>query len=419
MTPTDSPAVGTSRRILLCPGGTRGDVQPVAALALRLQAAGHRVLMATAPNYGGWMERLGIPFHAIGHDVQEFFTAHPNGSDGRPIATARMLSVAMQRYLPEQFEGLMALGGDFDLVIGASIQMAGPSIAEHFGVPYRWACFCPQAFPSDRYPPFMIPHQNMPRLVNRMLWSLKMSVGNWGAVGLFNRQRARIGLGPIRVVRSHLMGNRPLLASAPELAETSPEVAAQVVQTGFWHHEEAGAVLPGEVERFLQAGPKPVYIGFGSMSDPNPARSTATLREALRRTGLRAIVYRGWAGLGENLSDENLLVTGDTPHPLLFPRCAAVVHHGGAGTTHTAARAGVPQVIVPHLLDQFYWGHQLWLRGLAPKPLRKSKLSPENFSAALLTATQDQGIAERAAETGARLRAVDGVAVAVENLLAR
>ncbi len=419
MTPTEFTAVGTSRRILLCPGGTRGDVQPVAALGLRLQAAGHRVLMATSSNYGDWMKRLGIPFHAIGHDIQEFITTHPHGSDGRPVATARVLGKAMLRALPEQFKDLMALGGDFDLIVGASIQLAGPSMAEHFGIPYRWACFCPQVFPSDRYPPFMFPQQNMPHWVNGMLWSMKISAGNWVAVGLFNRQRARIGLGPIRSVRRHMMGHRPLLASAPELGETPPEVAAQVVQTGFWDHVEAGAVLSGEVERFLHAGPKPVYIGFGSMGDPNPARSTATLREALRRTRLRAIVYRGWAGLGENLNEENLLVTGDTPHPLLFPRCAAIVHHGGAGTTHTAARAGVPQVIVPHLLDQFYWGHQLWLRGLAPQPLRKSRLSPENFAAALLTATQDPRIAERAEETGTRLRQIDGVAVAVKDLLAR
>ena len=419
MPPTKSPPAGASRRILLCPGGTRGDVQPVVALALRLQAAGHRVLIAAAPNFAGWIERQGIPFHGVGHDVQTFMLANSHGSDGRPIATAHMLALVMRRSVVEQFTGLMELGGDFDLMVGASIQMAGPSVAEHFGIPYRWAFFCPQTFPSDVYPPFIFPRQTWPRFLNRTLWNLQTHVGNWRMLGGLNRQRARIGLGPIHDMRSHLMGSRPFLASSPELAETPPEVAAQVVQTGFWHYDEPGGQLPPEVERFLAAGPKPVYIGFGSMGDPNPARSTAILREALRRTVLRAIVYRGWAGLGENLSDENLLVTGDTPHPLLFPRCAAVVHHGGAGTTHTAARAGVPQVIVPHLLDQFYWGHHLWQRGLAPQPLRKSKLSPENFATALLTATQDGRIAERAAETGVRLRAVDGVAVALEDLLAQ
>lgn len=417
MLPTKSAQAGAPRRILLCPGGTRGDVQPVVALALRLQAAGHKVLIAAAPNFADWTKRQGIPFHPVGHDVQEFMVAHSKGSDGRPVTTTRMLALVMRRSVSEQFPGLMELGGDFDLMVGASIQMAGPSVAEHFGIPYRWAFFCPQSFPSDRHPPFIFPHQTMPRFLNRMLWTLQTHLGNWRMLGDVNRQRARIGLGPVHDMRSHLMGHRPFLASSPELAETPPEVAAQVVQTGFWHHEEPGARLPEPVDRFLGGGPKPVYIGFGSMGDPNPARSTATLREALRRTGLRAIVYRGWAGLGENLQEENLLVTGDTPHPLLFPRCAAVVHHGGAGTTHTAARAGVPQVIVPHLLDQFYWGHHLWQRGLAPKPLRKSRLSAGNFAAALLRATQDPSMAERAAETGTRLRQVDGVALAMQVLL--
>ena len=131
----------------------------------------------------------------------------------------------------------------------------------------------------------------------------------------------------------------------------------------------------------------------------------------------RAFFVDGWAGLGSDGSDENVLVTDETPHPLLFPRCATIVHHGGAGTTHTAARAGVPQVVIPHLLDQFYWGHQLWLRGLAPKPMRKSWLSAKNFATALRVATQDPHMAERAAETGVRLRRVDGVAVAMQDLL--
>src|SRR5207248_1968448 len=128
--------------------------------------------------------------------------------------------------------------------------------------------------------------------------------------------------------------------------------------TGSWQLDDTRPLDPG-LEQFLGAGETPVYIGFGSMVDPDPEGTNAIIAEAIERVGCRAIVSSGWAGLGQREPHPRIHVIGPTPHAALFPRVAAVVHHGGAGTTHAAALAGVPQVIVPHLLDQFGWAHRI------------------------------------------------------------
>ena len=176
--------------------------------------------------------------------------------------------------------------------------------------------------------------------------------------------------------------------------------------------------LPPKLESFLQAGPPPVFLGFGSMVDSDPAGTTRLLLDAVERVGCRAILARGWAGLGEGPLPESVYGAGPLPHASLFPRVAAVVHHGGAGTTTTVARSGVPQIIVPHLLDQHYWGHRTHLLGVAPPPLPRVKLTAERLAELISASLENELLTDRARELAERLCTGDPLERAVDSILA-
>ena len=178
----------------------------------------------------------------------------------------------------------------------------------------------------------------------------------FGAV--LNEERAKIGQGPVTSVQRYMFTDRPWLAADPLLGPAFPLTGMEVVQTGAWMISDE-APLPAELEEFLANGEPPIYLGFGSMRASD--QTARVLIEAARALGLRSILSQGWAGLmpGDTGPADDCLSIGDVDHAKLFPRMAAIVHHGGAGTTHTAARAGTPQVIIPHNYDQFYWAHRV------------------------------------------------------------
>ena len=171
--------------------------------------------------------------------------------------------------------------------------------------------------------------------------------------------------------------------------------------------ETDGAVvsLPAKLADFLDAGPPPLYIGFGSMTDPAPQASTALLLDAIERAGVRAVVSQGWAGLGGLPLPSHVQVVGAVDHSTLFRKVALVVHHGGAGTTTTAARAGVPQILVPHVLDQYHWAGRIQRLGVGPPPLRRRRLTADALAQSLRAVCDNEWLAENAARLGEGLRA--------------
>jgi vancomycin aglycone glucosyltransferase len=218
-----------------------------------------------------------------------------------------------------------------------------------------------------------------------------------------NRERAALGLAPTRDIYSLLLGKDPLLAAEERIAPIPPD--AQSVRCIGCLHPFDETPLPEKLEVFLDAGPPPVYIGFGSMTDPDPQRSTALLLDAIERAGVRAIVSEGWAGLGRVSLPSDVEVVGAVDHSTLFRRVAVVVHHGGAGTTTTAARSGVPQILVPHVLDQFHWAARIQRLGVGPPPLARRKLTADGLAHSLRAVCENEWLAENAAELGERLRA--------------
>ncbi len=195
--------------------------------------------------------------------------------------------------------------------------------------------------------------------------------------------------------------------------------------TGYWPLPPVSDWSPpADLAAFLDAGPPPVCIGFGSTPSEDPGALTATVLEAVRRAGVRAVLLSGWGGLvsagrseegaGPATDRDDVIVVDEVPHEWLFPRMAAVVHHGGAGTTGAAFRAGVPAVVVPFVVDQPFWGSRVEALGVGPRPVPRRGLTAAALADALRIAVGDRAMAERAAGLGRRIRAEDGVAAAVE-----
>jgi sterol 3beta-glucosyltransferase len=184
--------------------------------------------------------------------------------------------------------------------------------------------------------------------------------------------------------------------------------------TGYWFLDQDQTWQPpAELARFLDGGPPPVYIGFGSMVDQEAEEVTQIVRQALAQTGRRAMLHGGWSQLGAGQLPESILRLEWAPHDWLFPRMAAVVHHGGAGTTAAALRAGVPNVIVPYFADQPFWGSRIEALGVGPKPIPRQKLTAGRLAEAIEIAINDEEMRHRSADLAQKIRAEDGVATAV------
>jgi UDP:flavonoid glycosyltransferase YjiC (YdhE family) len=389
-------------RIALAVDGTRGDVHPMLALAEHFRDAGHSVVVCGPPDAASTCEERGFELRPMGVDVRHFLEKEANGIAQGSLAFALAGKRYFETTVARQFERLPDATRDADIILGAGLCFAGGSAAELHGIPYRLVSYCPVLLPSAEHPPFIIPSATTPRWLNRLLWRTVMPLFS-RLVGIeINRHRRRLGLAPRTDFYYSLLSERPILAANPILAPV-PEDCRVPVQTIPYLHARPGAPLPQKLESFLDAGTPPVYFGFGSMTDPNPDGTTAMILDAVQRAGCRAIVSTGWAGLGEGPLPETVFRAGPLDHQQLFPRTAAVVHHGGAGTTTTAARAGVPQVIVPHGVDQYYWAARMQALGVAPPALARNRLDVDALAETLAAVVDNEHLAERAAELGRRI----------------
>jgi len=181
--------------------------------------------------------------------------------------------------------------------------------------------------------------------------------------------------------------------------------------TGYWILEPNASWQPSpELVQFLEAGPPPVYIGFGSMAGKEPEAKARIVIEALAKAGQRGIIASGWGGLQASDLPDSIYMIDEAPHHWLFPRVSTVVHHGGAGTTAAGLYAGKPSIICPFIADQPFWGQRVHALGVGPAPIAQGKLTADNLAAAIQTATSDENMRSKAAALGEKLRAEDGVA---------
>ncbi|GAA0251537.1 hypothetical protein GCM10010492_59920 [Saccharothrix mutabilis subsp. mutabilis] len=268
--------------------------------------------------------------------------------------------------------GPVARDSKADVVVHAP-SVPAQHVAELLGVPAVLATFQPGWVPTSAFPCPMVPLPRLPRFVNRATYlavsatlrSFAGIVDDWRARDLrLPRRKGGHDLLHVAEGRSRLV----LQAFSPAVAPVAPDWPESVRTTGFWYLPSGEWVPPARLAQFLDAGAPPVYIGFGSMAGRDAERTGRVVVEAVRAAEVRAVLATGWGGIDAAASSD-VLVIDHAPHDRLFPRMAAVVHHGGAGTTAAALAAGVPQVVCPLVADQPYWAQRAHSLGVAPPPV--------------------------------------------------
>jgi UDP:flavonoid glycosyltransferase YjiC (YdhE family) len=404
--------------------GSRGDVQPYIALGKGLQAAGHGVRLITHENYEKLVNAHGLEFWPVHGNIQEFAESPEMRAlleKGNFLAimsyAAKAAKVAALNWAKE---GLAACQG-VDLIVGGFGGMfVGLALAEKLGLPLVQAHYVPFT-PTREFPGALFP-QSVARLggaANRLSHHLtRQMMWQQGRDADAAARQQVLGLPAAPFFGPY---HAEPLQRTPILYGFSPSVIAKPADwgenthiTGYWFlNSESSWNPPPALEEFLQRGPAPLYIGFGSMSSRKPEETAQLILQALAQTGQRAILLSGWNGMQAEKLPENVLVVDSIPHDWLFSRMAAVVHHGGAGTTAAGLRAGVPSVIIPFFGDQPFWGQRVAELGVGPQPIPRQKLTVERLAQAIQQAVTDPAIRQRAAALGAKIRAEDGIGRAV------
>lgn len=395
-------------RVLLSAIGSRGDVQPLLAVASRLRAAGWDASLCVPAEYCGWVDGFGFPATPIG--PVPWRRASASGSQ------PELSSEQVRASVCAQFTTIWQAASDCDVIVAAAQLPAARSVAEMLGIGYVFAALVPLLLPSPHHPPLPAPApgQEPPSCaaVNLELWARQAERLNVRLGQALNRQRSSVGLGPVDDVLSHILTSRPWLSTDPVIAPWPGPADGEVVQTGAWVLQD-DRPLPGDLEAFLAAGEPPVYVGFGSM--PMPAGLAGVIAGAARRADRRVIVSSGRAGLSLAGREPDCLVIGDVNLPRLFERVAAVIHHGGAGTTTSAALAGAPQVVVPQRFDQPYWARRV--RDLGIGIAHAPGVPTEDTLACALGQALQPAVAARARSVGATMTK-EGAQTAAEKLMA-
>ncbi|QNP68572.1 glycosyltransferase family 1 protein [Streptomyces roseirectus] len=395
-------------RVLLSTYGTRGDVEPLVALAVRLRELGAEVRMCTPPDeeFAARLAGVGVGLVPVGPPVKEMMR-------GKTLPSAADLARYRDELVETQFGAFPAAFDGCDVVLAAGLgQVAARSVAESLGIPYLYVSYAAVHLPSPHHAPPPRPGWPEPEAAgNAARWEFDARNVDAQFGAALARHRAALGLPAVDNVRDHIITDHPWLAADPVLGPWQETPGLDVVQTGAWTLPD-DRPLPADLTRFLDAGDPPVYVGFGSMS---PAEGVGAMAvEAIRAQGHRVLVSRGWADLDLLDDGDDCFAVGEANHQNLFPRVAAVVHHGGAGTTLTAARAGAPQVVVPlQLSDNPYWAGRVAALDLGAA-LDARETTAETLGVALKTALSPE-TRERARSLAGRLR-TDGAEVAARRL---
>ncbi len=408
-------------RVTMLAVGSRGDVQPYVALGLGLQRAGHDVVVATHVPFEGFVRGRGLGFRPLSGDPKAGVESEIGRAwleSGRnPAAFTYNFARLMRAYLEESLPDTWWACQGADLILSSALGFAGFHVAERLGVPFAAALLQPLtptgAFPSIASPVNLGASLNRlsHRAARQMLWQpVRSTINRW--------RRENLGLppvplgGPFRRLDAERV---PILYGySPSVLPKPADWGAHVDVTGFWFLDRSPDWHPPpELVAFLESGPPPVSIGFGSMVPRDPAGLTEVAVAALRRAGRRGVLISGWGGLKPSDLPDDVCLVPEIPHDWLFPRMAATVHHGGAGTTAAGLRAGVPAVVTPFFADQPFWARRVKELGVGTPSIPLRKVTTERLATAIRTATSDDLMRLRAAALGQRIREENGVTRAV------
>lgn len=407
-------------KILITTFGTRGDIQPFIALGKGLKAAGYDIAIATSEGFRAFVEECDLDYVHMDNELLRLSQAVLGETSGprETFSIIRQMSAATRQQMDDEWHAAVTFQPD--LIIYHPKCLGSYHVAEKRRIPAMLAIPLPLYTPTRDFP---VPFMSGIRLgawFNRFSYRLiGLSSGMFSSI--VNDFRARtLGLPPIGRFADVLMRSDgtpvPLLYPySPHVLPVPKDFPAHVHVTGYWFLDQnTDWQPPSDLVQFLESGTTPVYIGFGSMGASKAQRRAQIVLEALAKCGQRAVLASGWGGLKVSDLPPNVFMVESVPHDWLFPQVAAVVHHGGAGTTAAGLRAGNPTIVCPFLGDQPFWGRIVYTLGVGPKPIPQYGLTADTLAEALMQAVNDDGMRQRAAQLGEKIRAEDGVARAVQ-----
>ena len=418
-------------RIHILTTGSRGDVQPYLALAKGLQASGLDVTLVTHEPFQEFVTAEGVKFRSMGGDPRKALETEAGKAlldtgDNPRVFFRRMIELAEPAAADVARQAWEAVQDADVLLCGTNAYFLGEALAEKLQCPISYLSLQPMAPTTEQQGVFE--RSLPPRLqflrrwgYHKLLQSLGLQVYAHFYRNITRSIREEVLQLPKRsrwfAPKTFTHGPLFLYGYSQHVIPRPSDWAPTQQVCGYWILPPADDWQPSHaLQSFLQAGPPPVYIGFGSMPSDEPAVTRALVVEALRATGQRAVVSRGWGGLSAADWPDNVAVVDDVPHEWLFRHVSAVVHHGGAGTTAAGLRAGAPTIIVPHMADQPYWGRRVQSLGVGTAPIRRQDLNSTTLAAAIRQATQEESLREAVQRLSQRLLAEDGVSTAVQHI---
>ena len=410
-------------RIAIMAMGSRGDIQPYIALGRGLQATGHSVRLITHENFDVLVCSYGLEFCPVKGNVQAFMETPEMLAlmeKGNFLAINAYTAKASQRAAIDWAEDGFAACRDVDLLIaGVGGLFKSLAFAEKLQLPLLQAYIFPFT-PTNAFPAILFPQSitKFGGFVNRLshhLFRQLMWQCSRAGDGLARQQVLDLPSapfwGPYKAVEFQ---RYPILYGFSPAVITQPSDWHHTLVTGYWFLDEAPDWSPpAALLDFLYRGSPPIYVGFGSMGSRNPEATADLVLQAIALTGQRAILQSGWGGLSKSHLPETIFMVDSIPHGWLFQHVAAVVHHGGAGTTAAGLRAGVPSIVIPFFGDQPFWGQKVAELGVGTAPIPRKQLTAERLADAIHTTVTDEAMRQRAAALGAKIRAEDGVGNAV------
>lgn len=393
--------------------GTEGDTRPLAALCRALMDAGHAVtLLADAATLGS-ARALGVPQAALAGDIRGLLqpehgissvVSKKQGVNATTKALAQIANEHTDSWMQQALD--VATGADALIVAGLAAYV-GFSVAEKLKLPVIAAGTIPLT-PTSSFPSPFLPPRSVPSWLNHFSYRFVAALLWRSFSKATNAARTKIGLLPGHKI---WLGHPTIYGISPTLLPQPADYPENAWMCGQWIRPVTDWTPPQPLQDFLVAGEPPIYVGFGSMVGFDQRALLQAVITAI--DGRRALFYPGWSGSDSLPLPPNFFVLGDTPHDWLFSRTSLVIHHGGSGTTHSAARAGVPSVVLPFAADQFFWADRLKQLGVAPDAGSAQRVTTATLSQAISAATAPL-MRERAAAIGARMKTEDGLATAVE-----
>jgi len=365
-------------KIVLSSRGSRGDVNPIIEVASGFQHDGHDVSICVPELFRKEMERRNLKSSYYPEDSKELMVGLGSG-----IKSISKAMAFFSKALEEQFNFMLDATKDADVLITSVNEMAAPTVAEFRNIPYYRIGFAP-ILPGNQTPP-LFPWQNLPSVMNRMVWTTINGMAGILIRKFINAKRSELGLNNAPGANQYFTGkSHTLLAISQILAPPckSWEKRYQYDYTGYCFPKTRDG-LDQPLLDFIEAGDPPLYIGFGSVTLKDPDRLTTIIENAVEKAGCRVILGQGWTGLGNGKLHDRIFTIGESCHASLFPKMAGIIHHGGSGTVHSAAQAGIPQFILPQIIDQYYWGNRIYKLGLGPKPVFPKKVTTDILARAL------------------------------------